>query len=139
MAREVVAKSLGCGAVLTDDEQSTQWQLGVGEHAYRVRSRPPRTQRRGSLRSGAIWPAKKPDKGAPPYPNEARGSRKVPQGRRAQTGGPGRRKRLPPRYRWLDCRPLSTPPTALAGGPNAPGGVPFGTAQGFLGTADCSS
>jgi hypothetical protein len=33
----VIAESFGCGAVLTDDEQSAQANLGVGEHVYRVR------------------------------------------------------------------------------------------------------
>ena len=32
MTREVIAESLGCRAVLTDDEQSAQRQIGVDEH-----------------------------------------------------------------------------------------------------------
>jgi hypothetical protein len=33
----VVAESLGCGAMLTDDQQSTQGYLEFGEHAHSVR------------------------------------------------------------------------------------------------------
>src|ERR1035437_7201296 len=53
----MVAESLGGGAVLTDDEQSAYGYVDVGEHLYRVRRGTLATQRQGSLRPGAIWPA----------------------------------------------------------------------------------